>query len=255
MGAPNLFARFRAHGMTAEGALAMIGNAECESNCCSFRVQSDFSSGYAVSQQYTARVDSGAISREEFVEHGPGGGGYGLFQWTWQPRKEALYDFARSRGVSIGLEDMQIDYAVQELKSDFSGLWSMLCTSTDLYELTRLVCEKFEKPEVKNTSVRSQQAQRWKEELSGGEPLPTEPDTPDDPDSPFWPPRQLCAGMNGADVMALQALLIARGYHTGGVSGIFDTRTHNTVMAFQAESGLEPDGIAGRKTWAALLSL
>ena len=85
--------------------------------------------------------------------------------------------------------------------------------------------------------------------------LPEEPTTPDDPDSPFWPPRQLCSGMNGADVMALQALLIARGYHTGGVTGIFATRTHNTVMAFQAESGLVPDGIAGRKTWAALLSL
>ena len=255
MGAANLYSRFRAHGMTAEGALAMIGNAECESNCCSFRVQSDFSNGYSVSQQYTARVDSGAISREEFVKHGPGGGGYGLFQWTWQPRKERLYDFARARGVSIGLEDMQIDYAVQELKADFPGLWSMLCTSTDLYELTRLVCEKFENPEVKNTAVRYQQAQRWRDELSGGEPLPTEPDTPDDPDSPFWPPRMICKGMDGQDVGVLQSVLRARGYTLSDAQDIFGSSTEKALLKAQEDLELQVDGVCGPESWTALLKI
>lgn len=71
----------------------------------------------------------------------------------------------------------------------------------------------------------------------------------------FWPPRMLCVGMDGPDVMALQGLLYAHGYNPGTCSGVFDSRTRAMVMAFQAENGLDPDGIAGPKTWAAITKI
>ena len=71
-------------------------------------------------------------------------------------------------------------------------------------------------------------------------------------ETPYWPPRMLCFGMDGADVQLLQALLLCHDYNPGGCTGIFDNRTKNMVLAFQTEHKLDVDGIAGPKTFKAL---
>lgn len=60
--------------------------------------------------------------------------------------------------------------------------------------------------------------------------------------------------MKGEDVKALQAALIARGYHCGasGASGIYERNTAYAVRCFQAANRLIVDGRAGRFTVAAL---
>ena len=60
--------------------------------------------------------------------------------------------------------------------------------------------------------------------------------------------------MKGEDVKALQAALIARGYHCGpsGASGIYERNTAYAVRCFQAANRLIVDGKAGRFTVAAL---
>ena len=62
-------------------------------------------------------------------------------------------------------------------------------------------------------------------------------------------------GSKGADVKKAQQLLIAKGYSCGsaGADGDFGAATYNAVKKFQADNGLEADGIVGAKTWAALL--
>lgn len=64
---------------------------------------------------------------------------------------------------------------------------------------------------------------------------------------------QISAGDTSAATAALQAALQYRGYNPKWIDGDFGTRTHNMLMAFQAENGLTPDGIAGAETWTALL--
>ena len=62
-------------------------------------------------------------------------------------------------------------------------------------------------------------------------------------------------GSKGSEVKKVQQLLIAKGYSCGtaGADGDFGAGTYNAVKKFQADNGLEADGIVGDNTWAALL--
>jgi hypothetical protein len=59
-------------------------------------------------------------------------------------------------------------------------------------------------------------------------------------------------GDRGDEVKALQERLNALGYDCGEADGVFGTRTKNAVVRFQTDHQLDPDGVVGRKTWAAL---
>jgi putative chitinase len=57
---------------------------------------------------------------------------------------------------------------------------------------------------------------------------------------------------SGADVIALQQALKAKGFDPGKIDGSFGLGTEAAVLAFQKSEGLTPDGIAGPQTQAAL---
>lgn len=59
-------------------------------------------------------------------------------------------------------------------------------------------------------------------------------------------------GDTGPAVLALQELLQAAGYPPGPLNGIYEEPTRRAVAAFQTDTGLPPDGIAGPQTLAAL---
>lgn len=65
--------------------------------------------------------------------------------------------------------------------------------------------------------------------------------------------REVRQGDTNAAVAALQAVLTYLGYNTKWVDGEFGSKTKAMLMAFQAENGLDPDGICGRLTWTKLL--
>ncbi|ADY57486.1 Peptidoglycan-binding domain 1 protein [Syntrophobotulus glycolicus DSM 8271] len=59
-------------------------------------------------------------------------------------------------------------------------------------------------------------------------------------------------GSRGSSVRTLQTRLNNQGFNPGPIDGIFGSRTQAAVIAFQNSRCLSPDGIVGRKTWAAL---
>ena len=61
--------------------------------------------------------------------------------------------------------------------------------------------------------------------------------------------RNLKQGAKGDYVKVLQGLLICHGYDTGGLDGIFGSKTTAAVKAYQTKSGLYVDGIAGKATF------
>ena len=66
--------------------------------------------------------------------------------------------------------------------------------------------------------------------------------------------RMLRSGMDGKDVEAMQAILIAKGYSCGtyGTDGEFGSSTEKAVRSFQTDRKISSDGIVGEKTWAEL---
>jgi LysM repeat protein len=74
--------------------------------------------------------------------------------------------------------------------------------------------------------------------------------------TPTPPPSHSCPllrqGSTGDAVRDLQTRLRNAGFDPGAVDGIFGSRTHSAVIAFQRSRGLTPDGLVGVSTWTAL---
>lgn len=148
------------NGLSPVGACAIMGNMYCESTLKANIVEKRCT---IPDEQYTQMVDSGAMSAETFANDKYG---YGLCQWTFNTRKQALLEFAKSKGVSIGDAQMQCDFCVQELKQDYPDLFKTLCAMGDLYTDTALVCKDYERPATNNIQARYNAANKYYEEYA-----------------------------------------------------------------------------------------
>lgn len=59
----------------------------------------------------------------------------------------------------------------------------------------------------------------------------------------------LRSGSRGVYVCILQDALTTLGYDTGGLDGVFGTKTRSSVISYQSKNGLSQDGIVGNLTW------
>lgn len=149
------------HGMTEAGTAGMMGNIYAESGMIPNRVEilclkrlKEIGKIYT-DATYTAFVDDGTISREQFLHPLPDKQyGYGLCQWTSPGRKDQLYDFAKSQKVSIGDLKMQLEFLVSELKTSYSKVWEVLHTTNDIKSASDIVLTKFEMPSDTGASVK-----------------------------------------------------------------------------------------------------
>ena len=63
-------------------------------------------------------------------------------------------------------------------------------------------------------------------------------------------------GARGENVVKIQKELIRRGYNVpGGADGQYGSGCRETVKKFQSDSGLEIDGVVGKRTWNALFPI
>ena len=67
--------------------------------------------------------------------------------------------------------------------------------------------------------------------------------------------HQFGAPMYGDDVATLQSRLQDLGFYTALVDGYFGLQTHNSLMSYQREYGMAPDGICGPETLRSLYFL
>lgn len=120
-------------------------------------------------------------------------------------------------------------------------------TKTDYHNARRVVNGVDEATKIKGYAVAFESALK-EAGYEEGVPVPVpKPQPPGQPDAEF-----LSTGSEGALVTALQQELKRLKYHSGGIDGIYGNLTRDAVLAFQADNGLDTDGIVGPQVWTAL---
>lgn len=239
-----IYALLVKEGLSPVGACAVMGNMQAESAMKANNAQDGMSK--MSDAEYTAAVDNGTYTN--FVRDSVG---YGLCQWTYYTRKQALLAYAKSKGVSIGNEAMQVEFCIKELRTGYPKLWLYLCDATGVYEAAERVCKEYENPAIKNVNVRAEFANQFYMTFGSMNVNDYEIAATEKTGESYWPPRTLAYGMFGPDVTALQGLLCAHGYSLTA-DGQFGNKTKAAVEAFQKAHGLKVDGIAGPKTFVKL---
>lgn len=141
-------------GLSAHGAAGLMGNLYAESALNSMNLQNTYekSLGYT-DATYTAAVDSGKYSN--FVHDNAG---YGLAQWTYYTRKEALLQYAKSVVASIGDLEMQLGFLFKELSSGYASLLANLKIATSVRTASDAVLTIYERPADQSECVKVQRA-------------------------------------------------------------------------------------------------
>lgn len=249
-----IYNRLRQGGLTEAAALGMLGNWKAESGNEPYRLQGDFSAYRTMSKAYVQSATNGSMSKSEFCK----AVGFGLAQWTYPARKANLWDWWKASGKALDSAEMQTDFAMHELQTEYRALLEFLKSTNDIFTATSRICREYERPAVNNIDARFQNANSIKYEidLNGWqddpepEPEPTPAPKPDKIDL-----RTIDKNCSGFDeVMLLKALLLLRGY-TVQTADCFAWEPELTecVIAFQRHHGLQPDGVVGQRTWSELL--
>ena len=104
-------------------------------------------------ESYTTAVDNGSYTN--FVKDEAG---YGLAQWTYWSRKQALLNYAKSAGKSIGDIYMQLNYLWQELQ-DYQSVMSVLKNAVSVRQASDVILIKFEQPADQSVSTQEKRAE------------------------------------------------------------------------------------------------
>ena len=254
-----IYNRLRKHGVTQAGALGVLGNFECESNCEPFRVQGDFESSRRMSKAYVQNVTNGTLSRDVFARDGRG---FGIYQLTYWTRKAGYWDFWKASGKALDDAELQVDYAVKEMKRDFPNLWQFLTQTTDVFTACSRVCREFERPAVNNIDARFAAAKRIQNEINldgGSEPEPAPTPTPTPTPAPAVDHSLKLRTIdkhceNFHEFFLLEDILILRNYDIADPANIVSSDSvWNAFVQFQKDNGLTPDGVCGPLSWDKLL--
>ena len=84
--------------------------------------------------------------------------GYGLCQWTYWSRKQALLEFCKSKMTSIGDLEMQLKFMYKELSENYSSVLSELRSATTVLQASNAVLLQYERPADQSASVQSRRA-------------------------------------------------------------------------------------------------
>lgn len=142
---------FKSHGLNDFGTAGLMGNLYAESGLNPKNLQQTYERklGYS-DDSYTDAVDHGIYTN--FVKDSAG---YGIAQWTFWSRKQALFSFAKSREKSIGDLNMQLDFLMKELREGYIGVLNTLCNATSVLEASNEVLFRFERPANQDESVQA----------------------------------------------------------------------------------------------------
>lgn len=135
------------------GVAGLMGNLYNESRLDPGLLQSTYARKLNMSSsEYTIAVDNGSYTN--FVNDGAG---YGLAQWTYWSRKEALLEFAKQQKASICDLIMQLEYLWFEIQK-YKAVIQTLKEAKSVREASDIVMEKYERPTDQSETARERRA-------------------------------------------------------------------------------------------------
>lgn len=140
-------------GLNEYAVAGIMGNLYAESALNPKNLQNSYEKSLGMTDDtYTSKVDNGSYTN--FVKDSAG---YGLAQWTYWSRKQALLEFAQAAKKSIGDLGMQLDFLWKELQS-YSSVMKTLNSATSIKAASDAVLTGFEKPADQSDSVKTKRA-------------------------------------------------------------------------------------------------
>ena len=137
----------------AYGAAGLMGNLYAESALRPNNLQNTYEKKLGLSDaEYTAAVDNGTYTN--FVKDSAG---YGLAQWTYWSRKQALLDYARAAGKSIGDLQTQLGFLWKEIQG-YKSVLDTLKTATTVKAASDAVLTGYERPADQGDVVKAKRA-------------------------------------------------------------------------------------------------
>ena len=137
----------------AYGAAGMMGNLYAESALRPNNLQNTYEKKFGMTDaEYTAAVDDGSYTN--FVKDSAG---YGLAQWTYWSRKQALLEFAQAAGKSIGDLQTQLDFLWKELQG-YTSVLNTLKSATTVKTASDAVLTGYERPSDQGDAVKEKRA-------------------------------------------------------------------------------------------------
>ena len=103
-------------------------------------------------EEYTAAVDTGT-----YANFAKDSAGYGLAQWTYSARKLNLYNYVKTKGVSIGDLEAQLEFLYKELIT-YTNVMKVLKEAKTIQEASDIVLTKYERPANQSDAVKEKRA-------------------------------------------------------------------------------------------------
>ena len=151
------------NGLSQAGAAGLMGNLYAESGLRPTNLQNSYETRFGLTDStYTAAVDEGKYRYGSYStaagSFAHDNAGYGLAQWTYWSRKQALYKAAKARGTSIGDLETQLSYLISELKTGFPAVYKALGVATLVKESSDIVMTRFERPANQSDTAKNLRA-------------------------------------------------------------------------------------------------
>ena len=146
----------KSKGLNNYGCAGLMGNLQAESGLNPKNMENYYESRLGFTDEtYVQAIDNGTYTKEQFIYDKCGSF---LAQWTYWSRKKALYEYAKSKGVSIGELTMQLEFLYQELSTSYKDVLSTLKNATSILEASNAVLFKFENPADQSVKVQNYRA-------------------------------------------------------------------------------------------------
>ena len=131
------------------GVAGLMGNLRAESNLRPNNLQNTYSKKFNLTdEEYTEQVDNNQYNN--FIHDKAG---YGLAQWTYWSRKQNLYNFLKSKNLSIGDLNGQLLFLIEELKK-YVPVYKVLQSATSVKEASDIILTQYEKPADQSDKVK-----------------------------------------------------------------------------------------------------